>query len=114
MIQDITPHIYHNECTPHVPTPSDQILYYENDMVLIKEVDSEIAFPTFQEVQEIFPAVFQHYTYLFSIDEISYYLVPELPVNALPSYEFQSTDMFRTTHPRHLSFAGITGYQLFR
>ena len=114
MIQDIAPHIYHNEYTPHAPNPSDQILYYEKDTVLIRETDGEIAFPTFQEVQEIFPAVVQHYTYLFSIDEISYYLVPELPTKALSFYEFKSTDLFRTTRPRHLSFAGITGYQLFR
>ena len=40
MIQDIYPHIYHNEYTPHEPNPEDIVLHYKDNTVFVKKYSS--------------------------------------------------------------------------
>ena len=42
MIQDIYPHIYHNEYTPHEPTPEDIVLHYKDNTVFVKKRRTKI------------------------------------------------------------------------
>ena len=47
MIQDIYPHIYHNEYTPHEPTPEDIVLHYKDNTVFVKKEEQNISFLKF-------------------------------------------------------------------
>lgn len=116
MIQDITPHIYHNEYKPVPPTPDSTILAFENGKILLaqKEKDSDISFPTFQELEHKLENLYTNYIYLFSVDEERFYLIPELDLSLLPGYQLQDVRVLRTAQPQHLAFAGITGHQLFQ
>lgn len=114
MIQDIYPHTYHNEYTPHEPGLEDIVLHYKDNSVFVKkENETDISFLTFEEVVSIFPKAQEVYIYLFSIDSVSYYLVPGLPESLFPTYQFENNRIFRTARPKDLAFAGITGWQLF-
>ena len=116
MIQDIAPHIYHNEYKPSAPDKDSFILTYENGRILLPRQDREeaITFPRFQELEERLDNLYVNYIYLFSIDDQRFYLIPHLDTALLPDCEFQDVRVLRTAHPQHLAFAGITGYQLFQ
>ena len=115
MIQDIAPHIYHNEYKPSAPDKDSFILTYENGRILLPRQNREeaITFPRFQELEGRLDNLYVNYIYLFSVDDQRFYLIPHLETALLPDYEFQDVRVLRTAHPQHLAFAGITGHQLF-
>ena len=113
MIQEIAPHIFHNEYLPQPPQPDSFVLSYSGkNALLAHREDGTIEFPTFRELQDENPDIFQEYTYLFSVDGHSFYLVP--PFQAPERFSMENTQIFRGAQPRWLAFAGITGWQLSR
>ena len=115
MIQDIAPHVYHNEYKPVPPNADSIILAYENGKSLFRkdETDDSITLPRFRELEGKISGLYENYIYLFSIDEDRFYLIPGLDASLLPEYGFHETRELRVVHPQHLAFAAITGYQLF-
>ncbi|MDO4193580.1 MAG: NAD(+) diphosphatase [Erysipelotrichaceae bacterium] len=99
MIQDLYPHVYHNEYHPHDPELNDIVLFYDEKMLYCQSPER---FFTVGEVSG------QQLTYLFSIDEVSYYLGSVIPEN---SYPVSSADI-RTMTAIEYRFAAITGRQL--
>ena len=69
MIQDIAPHIYHNEYKPAAPDKTSFILVYEKGQILLprQEREEAITFPHFQELEGKLPDLYSNYIYLFSI-----------------------------------------------
>lgn len=114
MIQDIAPHIYHNEYCKTKPKADSVLLCYDKDKILMKNDNGVISFPRFGEAEKVFPAVKDNWTYLFSIDDTGYYMAEDFPADLLEGYQFENTDLLRTVEPRHLIFAGITGHQLYK
>ena len=70
MIQDISPHIYHNEYKNLSPKDHDFILIFQGNTVLVRFQDDKLRYPTFSEVRNFSLG----YHYLFSIDEYQYFL----------------------------------------
>lgn len=68
MIQDIAPHIYHNEYKPVPPDKTSVILAYEQGKILLprQEREAEIHFPVFQELEENWK-IFMNITSTFSL-----------------------------------------------
>ena len=91
MIQDIAPHIYHNEYLPHHPQKDSVLLCYDKDRIFMNVTDGEITFPTYAEAEAVYPAVRDMWTYLFTIDETAYYLISRLPFEEMPDYDFEKT-----------------------
>ena len=121
MIQDIYPHVYHNEYRPVPPKPDSFVLYYEGDAVLAGWEPAEtqnstqnLTFPRFRDFGPNAAAVAEGCVYLFTIDQTGYYLVqdePELPENAASKFAMEK-NVFRESEPLYQCFAGITGQQL--
>lgn len=114
MIQDIAPHKYKNTYEPKRPDRDSIVLYYEEGKCFLHVSAEGIEFPTFTEVEELNPEIYEEYTYLFSIDEERYYLVSHLNLQQLSKYRMENTEIFRREKPGYRAFAGITGYQLYR
>lgn len=110
MIQDIAPHIYKNEYKPQKPAENSYVMYFENGRLLARLVGDEMEYPTFGEMEAQNDSVYEDATYLFTIDEMRFYLVDEL--NYGGNYEWVSKETFRQAKPLHMAFAGITAYQL--
>ena len=110
MIQDIGPNKYHNEYYDKEPGERGIILIYRKDEVFLRRgEDGTVEFPGAQD----FAGCEMNYTYLFAIDEEEFYL-GELLEGSLPEgYQFEHVRLFRLARPRELSFAGITGHQLY-
>ena len=115
MIQDISPHIYHNEYKNLSPKDQDFILIFQGNTVLVRFQDDKLRYPTFSEVRNFSLG----YHYLFSIDEYRYFLAYSLSddTNAsplcLPGYTYENVSLFRSAFSRHTAFAGITAHHLF-
>lgn len=70
-------------------------------------------FPTFGDVENYNPKIYEDYTYLFSIDDTNFYLIPELKPEWLPEFSFEDIGIFRNQTPQENCFALITGFHLF-
>lgn len=110
MIQDIAPHIYKNEYKPQKPADNSYILYFENGKLLARIIDGEIEYPTFGEMEACNADIYEEATYLFTIDDMRFYLVERLEY--ADTYDWLAKETFRQARPLHMAFAGITAYQL--
>lgn len=117
MIQDIYPHIYHNEYKDLRPQEKDFVCIFHKNTVLVRYCNERLRYPTFSELQA-FPC---KYHYLFSIDDYKYFLAyidtpsveKDTPPLLLEGYSYEDVRIFRTADSRHNSFAGITAHHLF-
>ena len=113
MIQDIAPHIFSNAYAPKRPEATSYALYFNGHTVLAGKDSSTLRFPRFSELNGIEESVYEKAIYLFSIDNDCFYLVHQVPEEQ-PEFELKDIGLFRTSGPRHLAFAGITGYSLYK
>ena len=76
MIQNIGEHEYHNEYTPRRPGKDDFLLIYSGSKMAVLMDGDTIQFPTFEKMEQISgnDHIYEDYTYLFSIDEMNFYL----------------------------------------
>lgn len=114
MIQNIEPHEYRNEYLPQPPEDDSILLYYEGRKILIRSEGEKIAFLTFGEAKKYSSEIWEHYTYLFSIDGQRYYLAEGIDPKNFPEYHLEDKQYFRSARPKYRQFAAVTGWQLYR
>lgn len=85
MIQDIAPHIYHNEYRPVEPDADSYLMYFEKHNALANWDGEEIAFPRFRDFPEVSTELSENVIYLFTVDDQRFYLVKELAPGARAS-----------------------------
>ena len=113
MLQDLYPHIYHNEISGKQPEPEDYALIYAPDRTVYCCVqDGELTLPCMREVGPVDAGAAQ---YAFCIDRTAFYLVnahPEAaePFSYLPSAQLRAM----TAHTSTALFAAAAGESLFR
>ena len=88
MIQDIAPHIYHNEYHPSAPAEDSYLRCYQEGKILLrqKEPEGEISFPRFQERKEKEEHAGE-LVYLFTIDKDRFrrnYRISAVPLVSKP------------------------------
>lgn len=110
MIQDIEPYRLANEFEPVPPEPEDYILWYKDDHILLRHSDEAISFPRFADISSDKTG---RYAYLFTVGENTFYL-SEAPEAAFgEEFYLENIQALRRTSPRHLTYAGLVGYQLY-
>lgn len=114
MIQDIAPHHYDNAYRPAPPRPEDYVLYFTPHQALLKRHEEEMDFPRFRDLTKRNDDIYEHVTYLFQIDDQRFYLADHVNLEPLSGFSMENTELFRRAAPKHLAFAGITGYQLYQ
>lgn len=114
MIQDIAPHHFDNTYSSLPPRSQDYVLCYRPHKAFLRRRQDEIAFPTFGELTSHSHDIQDSATYLFSIDDLRFYLTDHIDHIPLSGFAMESTEIFRLAQPQHLAFAGITGYQLYQ
>ncbi len=136
MIQDIGAGRYHNEYKNCRPDKNSQVICCRGREIFVakreqeptaeeengkeKECASEITFPSYDQVIAAFPQLEGKETYLFSIDEVSYFLFREENGEELVrqaqevfrGFGWERMELLRTAYPRERAFAGVTGMQL--
>lgn len=108
MIQDIAPYKFINTYRNQGPSNDSIVLYFENQSVLAAAEKGEIRFPIYSEWKDKSTV----FTYLFSINDTTYYLADTASKALLSGYGMESIQIFRTGLPKFTAFAGITAFQL--
>ena len=114
MIQDIEPKIFHNNFKNKKAEPQDLFLSYKGDAVLTREDKDKLWYPSFSDFEVKYPHLKEDAQFLFTIDEINYYLTGEKGLDTVEGWTFVSTSRFRTEPKYWRSFAGAVGWQLNR
>jgi NTP pyrophosphohydrolases containing a Zn-finger, probably nucleic-acid-binding len=114
MIQDIEPKIFYNNFQPKTAQSGDLFLSYNEDTVLVREEKEELWYPSFSDFEQTHPHLIDNARYLFSIDELNYFLTEEKGLDSVDSWTYVSTSRFRTEPKYWRSFAGAVGRQLNR
>lgn len=103
MIQDIQPHLYHNEYTPRPANPEDVVfLFRKNEILAGEDATGALTFPKAREVDGPLQ-------YLFRIDETAFYL----GAGTVPGYSYRKIRCLRACKPADLCFAGATAWHLY-
>lgn len=111
MLQDLYPHIYHNEISWKAPDPDDRALVFAGDHTVLCRMDGET--PALPRIADV-PGAWQ---YAFSIDARAYYLVDAQPPLPAPAgFLYQKTAVLRANadRPSPELFAVAAGESLFR
>jgi len=112
MLHDIAPYEFHKEYKKITPKPEDTVIMFDGEMIYCQIKNSNGVLPKLHEFKNIDGVDF---TYLFSINEKRFILPNVRKSGSLTppeKYEKQNFYKFRTTGPRHLSFAIVTAQQL--
>lgn len=106
MIQDIEPHIFHNEFENPAASAEDFLLSYNGKQILIYENDGKIDLPHIDEVKA------ENAQFLFRIDDRNYFMTQ----NAAETkrYKYKDTAILRWVRPMWKAFAAAVGEQLYR
>lgn len=111
MIQDIAPHVYHNEMSFAAAQPEDYVLYFTPQRTLyVKETDGVLCLPRVGELGAE-PTRLQ---YLFSIDARAYYLLTGEDAPELDGFSWLPTSRLRSCHRDETLFACAAGESLWR
>jgi NAD+ diphosphatase len=114
MIQDIGPKIFNNNFKLQKAEVSDVFLSYQGDTVLIKEDKDKLWYPSFADFQGKYPLLIEGAQFLFTINEINYYLVDEQGLDSVEGWIYVNVQRFRSEPKYWRSFAGAVGWQLNR
>ena len=114
MIQDIEPRIFYNDFKNKKAELHDLFLSYQGDNVLVREEKDKLWYPSFSDFAEGFSHLRDNAQFLFSIDDIDYYLIDEKGLDSVEGWIYVSTSRFRTESKYWRSFAGAVGWQLNR
>ncbi|MSS11010.1 NAD(+) diphosphatase [Clostridium sp. WB02_MRS01] len=115
MIQDIFPHVFHNEF--HIKTPGidSYFLYFKDGRLLLDHKDTK-KIPQFANLKSQSKEAMSCSDYLFSIDQMDFFLIDETVVTLTEtdSLIFYETSIIRDLKPMWVSFAAISAGQLHR
>lgn len=104
MIQDIEPHVYHNEYTPCPAKEGDQLFVFRKGQILCRwGEDGVLRLPHPSETEE------PDLQYLFHIDSTAFFLGN----HPIPGYSFHPMRILRFCQPQYLGFAGMTAWHLY-
>lgn len=113
MIQDIYPHIFHNEYKIEKPSEDDYIWIFNKDDVLLKAGSDDFKVPTYRDLCKYDHRLSSRLIYLFKVDNNKAYLLMDysfIPDGVLSP---RRTMDFRTLQPQWLGFMGITARHLW-
>ena len=114
MIHDIDPRVFDNMFENRRAEPEDLFLAYQGNSVLVREGKDKLWYPSFADYSESHPNLSEEAQFLFTIDELNYFLVEEDSLDELPGWVYVSSNRFRSEKKYWRSFAGVIGLQLNR
>jgi len=114
MIQDIEPRVFSNEFIDKKAGLADLFLAYQGDTVLVREDKDKLWYPSFADYAVSHPHLPEEAQFLFTIDDLNYYLVEEEGLDTIPGWAYVSNTRFRSEKKYWRSFAGVIGWQLNR
>jgi NAD+ diphosphatase len=111
MIQDIYPNRFDNHYLPGQPIgEKDIILYYNDNTLLLKTDGDECELPRKRDLPELSGNT--EATFLFTLNDVSCFLVWNRPVAEQSSFTYKEISFFRTASKKEVAWVSIVGYHL--
>ena len=107
MVQDIFPHIFHNEMSWQAAKPSDLVIFQRDGGVVCRTEDERIVLPTAAEAEG-------QLQYLFSIDERAYFWLKDGGLKDYVNYIVLPSGKLRGCFPDETLFACAAAESLIR
>ena len=114
MIQDIAPHKYNNQYKKEELKQGAKLIIIEKDSMLLKESDNQITIPGTEDFPEIFETQKETARFLYTIDEIPYFLIADSDVKEQGEWRYLEIRNLRGYEPMWTAFACTVGGQLYR
>lgn len=117
MIQDIFPHVFCNDFEIKTPCGESYFFYFQEGRFLLdRENENSPRPPQFKALKEAGREAMSHCDYLFSIDQMDFFLLDEARVSLKErgSLLFYKTAVIRDIRPMWVSFASASAGQLHR
>ena len=108
MLQDIAPHIYHNQMSWKEPESDDFVLCYRGRTLYCKVEDGSLVLPRVKDVES------SSLQYAFSIDERADYLLADAELKEDNGFSYFDTGKLRTLVPGPALMAAAAGESLYR
>ncbi len=109
MLQEIAPHIYHNEFKAPAPRAADAVAAFDGQNTLLAPEGGR--FPTVGEVLAL-GAAEEDLAYLFAIDGTAFFLLWRVTDAVRAALRAEPAAVFRTMEPFYLRLAGATALHL--
>lgn len=71
MLQDIYPHQFNNEFSSKKPTDADFVIVFDDDKVLMNDIEDGLSFLTVKQLRDFRAGVIDDSVYLFSLDGVA-------------------------------------------
>lgn len=114
MIHEIEPHIFGNDYKSQKVTPQDYLLIFQGNSIMIEQQEEEIEFPKIDDLTKTYSDLEKNSIFLFSIDEINYYLITGMEVKEDNKWKYQNVLYLKEAKPMWKVFAATLGSQLNR
>ena len=108
MLQDIAPHIYHNQMSWKAPEADDFVLCYLDRKLYCKVEDKDLILPRVKDVGA------EKLQYAFSIDERADYLLSDAEFEEKDGFSYLDTRTLRTLNLGPALMAAAAGESLYR
>lgn len=115
MIQDIFPHIFCNDFLIKTADPNSYFLYFLDGRIMLSD-DGSKEIPKFESLLGSMEDAMDHCDYLFSIDQMDFYIVDESEVSIKETVHLKlyKADIIRELTPLWVSFAAVSAQHLHR
>ncbi|MDO4482029.1 MAG: NAD(+) diphosphatase [Bacillota bacterium] len=108
MIQDISPHRFSNHYEEHTPDVDSRVMFVKDGRILAESKGAASDFPAYSESA----AFVKKYVYLFSIDDIKFFLAKEYEDVPAEGYQFYPLRDLYKFDKKYMAFAAVTAFQL--
>ena len=100
MVQNILPHIYHNEFTFRKAEPEDTVFVFREDTILLRAVDNQLLLPTVAELG----VASEECRSLFSVDDQWYSMWKDHSMDPPEGFDYYSVRQYREFRPMEKLF----------
>ena len=122
MLHEIAPYRYHIEFTNEDPKPEDLLCLFQNGQILARDSE-ELILPAVSEKETIFSGIPEalplfetvpggQYTFFCSIDDMNFYGMPGISIEAPEGYVYKTARELRAMSPQHMVFGAMMASQL--
>ncbi|MCD8299701.1 MAG: NAD(+) diphosphatase [Clostridiales bacterium] len=109
MIHELEPRHFNNSYRLAEPKEGDMVISMHDGRILLAKQD-DVSFPCYEELPEEY-CDSHTFTYLFSIDDMRFFLCRDLEMDG---YHYDAMQSLRGAAPQHMVYAGLVGMQLGR
>lgn len=111
MLQEIHPHLFENKFKNKAPKNNDYMLVFDNEKILMNNINEEMQFTSVQQIKNINPEAIKNSVYLFSIDQTAYFCTLE-KIEEINELKYIKTVVLRDLLPEWMTFIAATAGHL--